>query len=113
VTCSHCGVALIASGLWKSWTAEQRIASGGKERIGEYCAACYHRDRRGGVARKTWKLEHLIEEAEFLFEGGTAPAQVAQRLGIKHTSLCGAYDRARKKGLTTRRLAYPSTRRNK
>lgn len=106
MTCSHCGVALIASGLWKSWTAEQRIASGAKERIGELCAACYHRDRRGGVDRKTWKLEHLIEEAEFLFDGGTSPEQVAQRLGLKHSSLVGAYSRARKRGLTTRKLPY-------
>jgi hypothetical protein len=56
--------------------------------------------------RKTWKLEDLLEEAEFLFDGGTDPWSVASRLGLKYDSLVRQYKRARDRGLTNRHLSY-------
>lgn len=113
MTCAHCGIGLVAAREWRDKTPEQRSASGKKQRHGEFCTSCYHRARRNGgdPARKTWKLEWLIEEAEHLLADGTSAEQVASRLGVKHNSLIMAFARGREKGLTTRRLPYPATRR--
>lgn len=63
--------------------------------------------------RKTWKLASLIEEAEFLLNGGTSQGQVAKQLGLKEISLIRAFYRGRKAGLTTRRLSENNSGRNR
>jgi transposase-like protein len=91
-------------------TPDQRKASGGAQRYGIQCSRCYFVSfRRGQTERATWKLEHLIEEAEFLFDGGADYATIARRLGLKPESLVRQYRRARDRGLTTRDLTYRRT----
>lgn len=107
MTCSNCLIGLVATGVWRAWSLEERRESGKRERHGEFCTACYHRKRRGSLERKTWKLEDLIEEAELLFKSGEIASQVASRLGINGHTLTNAYQTARVKGLTTRRVPYP------
>lgn len=77
-------------------------------RVLEQCRRCYDRERRTRE-RTTWKLTDLIEEAEFLFAGGTDVRQVAFRLGLKPESLVRQYKRAHDRGLTERVLTYRRT----
>jgi transposase-like protein len=91
-------------------TPDERKASGAAQRNGTRCSRCYTAYWRTGQSeRTTWKLEHLIEEAEFLFDGGADYATIARRLGLKPESLVRQYRRARDRGLTTRDLSYRRT----
>lgn len=78
-----------------------------KRRYGGFCRPCYDISRR--PERGTWKLATLIEEAEFLFDGGADAATIARRLGLKPESLVRQYKRAFTRGLTTRQLSYRRT----
>lgn len=86
-------------------TPEDR--AGKRLQWGPCCRRCY--DRRRRPPRTTWPLKDLIEEAEFLFAGGTAVEDVAFRLGIKAESLVRQYKRAKDRGLTDRVLNYRRT----
>jgi hypothetical protein len=91
-------------------TPAERKASGAAQRNGTRCSRCYIAYWRTGRAeRTTWKLEHLIEEAEFLFDGGADAETIARRLGLEHASLVRQYKRARDRGLTERQLSYRRT----
>jgi len=90
-------------------TPQERRDSGAKMELAGLCAMHYYRQYRN---RKSWRLSDLIEEAEFLFDGGTSAAQAATKLGLQYRSLVRAYDRARAKGLTTRKLTDPGSKRD-
>ena len=111
MNCSNCGAETITGRIWQAWTPEQRVESGARRREGETCARCYYRKRRGGIDRKTWPLDELIEEAEFQFGFGASVKTVAEKLGIAEGSLYRAYYRGRKKGLTTRKIPYSTRKR--
>lgn len=85
-------------------TAAERKASGGVQQCGTRCNGCYSKSLR--PERKTWKLQHLIEEAEFLFDGGADQWSIARRLGLKYDSFVRQYRRAKRLGLTNRELTY-------
>jgi hypothetical protein len=102
-------VPLIAKRTWATMSLEERRASGAKLNLTGLCSLHYYRSYRG---RTTWRAEDLIEEAEFLFEGGASAQTVASRLGLQYRSLIRAYDRARNKGLTTRKLTDPGSKRD-
>jgi len=107
MTCVDCSIELVPIRLWRSWTPEQREQSGCRGAAGEQCQHCYREDmRHGRRTRHTWKLEELIEEADFLLDGGAHKADVARRLGLKYDSLVRAYKRGRERGLTTRQMSY-------
>ena len=74
--------------------------------------SCNPCKKRGGKPRQRWQLDALLEEAEFLFGYGMSADRVAARLGLKTNSLAQAYLRARKRGLTTRRVPFDNYRRS-
>ena len=71
------------------------------------CNPCQIRD---GQPRRRWPLAALIDEAEFLFSYKMETDRVAAQLGIRTNSLAQAYYRARKRGLTTRRVPFDNRR---
>jgi hypothetical protein len=101
VTCEDCGHETISFQEWERLPESER--AGKRQRCGPCCRRCYDRRRR---PRKTWPLQDLIEEAEFLFLGGADQWSVAFRLGIKYDSLVRQYRRAKERGLTDRVLTY-------
>lgn len=112
--CGNCGKGLIPKRKWTKMTAAERTASGKASGVRGQCTSCSNREYRAGKSsRSTWKLPELIEEAEFLIQGGVTPAMAAERLGIKPDSLARSYDRARKQGLVERSIRYAYRRRHK
>lgn len=100
-----CGAKLIRLRQWRKWTPEERKASGGKPvGAGGKCQACYFRDRRGNTPRTTWKLPELVDETEFLLQGGASSEEAAKQLGVKHKSLIRMFYRAKARGLTKRTI---------
>lgn len=108
MTCEDCEAETVPQKRWQAMSIEERRHSGLKRRCGKYCAACSGRRSRR-TERQRWKLEDLVAETELLLSDGLAGKQVASRLGIKHASLIQAFQRARAKGLTTRRIDYRGT----
>lgn len=89
---------------WENLPPDER--AGKKQQCGPFCRQCYDRRRR---PRTTWPLRELIEEAEFLFDGGADAVTIAQRLGVQHETLVRQYKRARDQGLIERQLNYRRT----
>jgi len=81
------------------------------KRFGGKCRRCYDSARRPSSGKQT-PLPVLIEEAEFLFEGGASAKDVAKRLGVKHSSLVRAFYRGKAKGLTKRHLSENTRKRD-
>jgi len=102
--CANCGHGILPFSQWERAGEAER--AGKRQQCGDYCRRCYDRLRR---PRTTWALRDLIEEAEFLFVGGSDVRSVAFRLGLKPESLVRQYKRAVERGLTDRTLTYRRT----
>lgn len=104
MTCEDCRHEIVAFSEWNRLPESER--AGKRQQCGPCCRRCYDRRRR---PRTSWPLKELIEEAEFLFTGGSDVDSVAFRLGLKRESLVRQYKRAKQRGLTDRELTYRRT----
>ena len=109
--CEACGATLVR---WRDIVAmgPEEWAQRKTEGCRRMCTktSCNPCQKRGGRPRSSWPLALFIEEAEFLMEQGLGHHEVAQKLGVQRNTLSRNFDRAHRRGLTTRRIPYQTWR---
>jgi hypothetical protein len=101
--CSECGVTMIPKRIWDKLSGGQKSIPTIRQEYGDLCSQCHFRKYR---QRKTWRLADLVDEVESLLDMGVTTDEAARIVGLKYNSLARSFDRARAKGLTTRKIWY-------